>query len=217
MNKIILLIAFQTLISLFCYSQGDSILSKKLIQMAEIDQQIMQTPPKNIKSGSEKHMALIDSIATVNYKEAKKIFENYGFPGFDLVGEAGSKSFWLIVQYCDKWPDFQKQVLKKMEVQVKRKNAHAIYYAYLVDRIRIRAGKKQLYGTQVSYRTDSCQAFVQDIEDMDNLNKRRSSVGLESVEEYLNRVSKNHFLRNEDSFRKKGITGPTLHAVRKHS
>ena len=211
MEKSILSIAFHTPISLFCYSQGDSILSKKLIQMAEIDQQIMQSPPKNIKSGSEQHMALIDSMATVNYKEAKRIFEKYGFPGFDLVGETGSKSFWLIVQHCDKWPDFQKQVLKKMRAQVERKNAQSTYYAYLVDRIKIRAGKKQLYGTQVSYRTNLCQAFVQGVEDIGNLNKRRKLVGLESIEEYLNRVSKNHFLRNEESFRKKGITGPTLY------
>ncbi|ULT23573.1 hypothetical protein KUH03_31045 [Sphingobacterium sp. E70] len=179
--------------------------------MAERDQETMQHPPKSIKPASKPHMALIDSIATVNYHEAKIIFDQYGFPGFDLVGEEGSKSFWLIVQHCDKWPEFQQQVLEKMETQVKKKNAHSTYYAYLVDRIRIRAGKKQLYGTQVSYRTDSCQAFVADVEDLSNLNQRRQSVGLEPIENYLNTVSKNHFLRNEENFRKRGIIGPILY------
>lgn len=95
----------------------------------------------------------------------------------------------------------------------KKKNAHSTYYAYLVDRIKIRAGKKQIYGTQVSYHTDICQAYVADVEDMNNINKRRSAVGLNIIEEYLNTVSKNHFLRNEESFRKKGITGPTLYPI----
>lgn len=213
MKKLVLLILFPILIISVCSAQVDSILSKKLIEMATLDQEIMQNPPKSIKPASEEHMRLIDSIAAVNYQEAKIIFEKYGFPGFDLVGEEGSKSFWLIVQHCDKWPDFQRQVLEKMEIQVKNKNAHSKYYAYLVDRIRIRSGKKQLYGTQVSYHTDICQAFVADVEDLDNLNKRRSAVGLETIEEYLNIVSEHHFLRNEKSFREKGITGATLYPI----
>jgi hypothetical protein len=212
-KNIVLLMVFQLFATTFCSAQIDSTLSNKLITMARLDQEIMQSPPKNVKPASEEHMALIDSMATVNYNEAKIIFEKYGFPGFDMVGEEGSKSFWLIVQHCDKWPKFQEKVLKKMEAQVKKKNAHSTYYAYLVDRIKIRAGKKQIYGTQVSYHTDTCQAYVADVEDMNNINKRRSAVGLNTIEEYLNTVSKNHFLRNEESFRKKGITGPTLYPI----
>jgi len=36
--------------------------------------------------------------------------KQYGFPGYDLVGQKGSNSFWLIVQHCDKDVDFQEQV-----------------------------------------------------------------------------------------------------------
>lgn len=128
--------------AVLCFAQVDTALSNKLIQMATLDQKIMQTPSKHIKMASKSHMALIDSIAKVSYREAKTIFETYGFPGFDLVGEEGSKSFWLIVQHCDNWPDFQEQVLKEMETHVKNKNAHSTYYAYLVDRIKIRSGEK---------------------------------------------------------------------------
>lgn len=181
--------------------------------MAETEQEIMQSPPKNIKANGDQYMASIDSINEVNYKEAKIIFDRYGFPGFDLVGEEGSKSFWLIVQHSNKWPDFQVQVLKEMETQVKKKNAHSTYFAYLVDRVKIRAGEKQVYGTQVSYRTDSCQAYVDNVEDPENINHRRVSMGLETIEQYLNTVSTNHFLRNEEAFRKKGITGPTLYPI----
>ncbi|WP_400263058.1 DUF6624 domain-containing protein [Sphingobacterium sp. SG20118] len=216
MKKLILLIAFHFSITSVSNAQVDSVLSKKLVHMAKLDQEIMQSPPKNMKLTGEEHMALIDSIATENYGEAKIIFEKYGFPGFDLVGEEGSKSFWLIAQHCDKWPEFQKQVLKKMEAEVKKKNAHSTYYAYLLDRIKIRAGDKQIYGTQLSYRLDSCQAYVENIEDPNNINKRRKAVGLENIENYLNTVSKNHFKRNEESFRKKGINGPILYPIKEN-
>ncbi|MDR2276180.1 MAG: hypothetical protein LBF27_35075 [Sphingobacterium sp.] len=211
MKKLVLLISYQIFITLLCSAQIDSMLSRKLIRMATLDQEIMQSPPNGIRPASVQHMALIDSIAEANYTEIKIVFEKYGFPGFDIVGEEGSKSFWLIVQHCDKWPEFQKQVLKKMEAEVKKKNAHSTYYAYLVDRIKIRGGQKQLYGTQVSYHTDTCQAYVSNVEDPDNINKRRKAVGLETIEKYLNTVSKNHFMRNEENFRKRGITGPTLY------
>ena len=213
MRGIILFMVSQFFIVLTCQAQIDTALSKRLVKMAEMDQNIMQRPPDHIKMASDRHMALIDSVATANYMEAKCIFNQHGFPGFDKVGEEGSKSFWLIVQHCDKWPEFQEQVLKEMEMEVKKGNAHSTYYAYLVDRIKIRSGEKQLYGTQVSYRIDTCQAYVSDLESPNEVNKRRKSVGLESIEEYLNTVSRNHFQRNKENFKKRGINGPTLYPI----
>lgn len=40
-------------------------------------------------------------------------------------------------------------------------------------------------------------------------------MGMESISQYLNMVSTNNFKRNEEAFRKKGITGPILYAIKK--
>lgn len=209
--RFLLFAFFQLLIVLNVYSQTDTTLANKLIEMARLDQEAMQSPPGNLKLAGSEHLKYIDSIAEINYHRAKDIFDQYGYPGYDRVGEEGSKSFWLIVQHCDRWPEFQQEVLKEMEKQVLNNNAQSSYFAYLVDRVRKNSGRKQLYGTQLSYYRDNCQAYAADLEDPGNVNKRRKAVGLESLEKYLNMVSTNHFARNEEAFRKRGINGPTLY------
>jgi hypothetical protein len=55
--------------------------------------------------------------------------------------------------------------------------------AYLEDRIRINAGRPQLYGTQ--FISDDTGALrPQPIDHPDTLNDRRTTVGLEPFEEY---------------------------------
>ena len=57
--------------------------------------------------------------------------------------------------------------------------------ALLEDRILMRTGKKQKYGSQVTCPNGVCDVYP--IEDPDNVNKRRASVGLEPIEDYLMR------------------------------
>jgi len=81
--------------------------------------------------------------------ELKKIFDQYGFAGFDLVGEKGSSDFWLIVQHSDHNPEFQLEVLEKMKIEVDKGNADSRNYALLLDQVKLNTGHAQIYGTQV--------------------------------------------------------------------
>lgn len=181
--------------------------------MAEADQIASGLPPEGISIGAIEWITFKDSIYQSNFDKTRKIFESVGFPGYDVVGKEGSFHFWLIVQHLDKWPEFQHRVLKAMKKQVSRNNASASDFAYLTDRVRLNQGRKQIYGTQVEYDTNVCQAYSPKLFKPASINSRRHSVGLQSLEAYLNEMGKSHFMMNREIYEKKGINGPRLYPL----
>lgn len=123
----------------------------------------------------------------------EKIIEQYGYPGFKQVGEKSSSNFWLLVQHADAHPDFQRQVLKLMLVEVKKKNASPVNYAYLTDRVAINTGQPEEYGTQVIYEGPGLgKAVPKSLRDPKNVNKRRAAIGMDPLENYLGMMTKMH-------------------------
>ncbi|MFT5751386.1 MAG: hypothetical protein ACI828_001623 [Flavobacteriales bacterium] len=55
------------------------------------------------------------------------------------------------------------------------------------------------------------QACPKKIADSATVNERRTSMGLEPLEDYLNSMSQSHFHMNKEYYAKKGITAPTLY------
>lgn len=211
MKRIVLTLVF--LNSAIAFAQTDLSLKDSLAKMAIWDQKVAGFQPEH-KIDDPKRKQLQDSIFTSHYSRLQKILSDHGYPGFDLVGKQGSRDFWLLVQHLDKWPHFQQKVLDAMKKQVLKKNASSGDYAYLTDRVRLNTSRNQLYGTQVSYNTDSCQAIFRPTEHPESLNKRRKEVGLDSIEEYLNKMSELHFRMNKDNYEKRGIKGPKLYPIK---
>lgn len=118
-------------------------INQNLNNMVDIDQ-VVSSPPNGenskLKKGIWKRKQ--DSIYSNNKVVISEYFKKYGFLGFDKIGKEGSSNFWLLVQHCDKYPEFQKKVLKSMEIEVKKNNANADNYALLYDRVKINSGKK---------------------------------------------------------------------------
>ncbi|WP_350292439.1 DUF6624 domain-containing protein [uncultured Croceitalea sp.] len=187
-------------------------LANELNKMVKVDQIAAYIPQgKYEQMTKEQWNAFKDSVFTTHQKRLEQLFDQYGFMGFDLVGEEGSQNFWLMVQHSDHNPDFQKEVLKKMKIAMDNKNAKPSNYGLLVDRVRINTGKKQVFGTQVTYNTAIGQAYPKELEDSINVNQRRKSIGLESIEEYLNNMTKMHFEMNKAYYEEKGIKEPKLY------
>ncbi|MEP2023426.1 MAG: DUF6624 domain-containing protein [Reichenbachiella sp.] len=186
-------------------------LANELAQMVEVDQTAAWIPEGRFKEYSrEEWQAYKDSVFTTNKKRAEEMFNEHGYPGFDLVGEQGSFDFWLIVQHCDFDPEFQKQVLLAMETQISKENANKRNFAYLTDRVNKNMGKKLIYGTQVTYNRFG-QAIPQSLEDSANVDVRRADVGLEPLVDYLNRMTESHWEMNKENMINRGITEPKLH------
>ena len=190
-------------------------LADELKEMAEVDQIAAYIPQGEYKKMSnEEWNSFKDSVFTTHQKRLKQIFDKYGFIGFDLAGEEGSRNFWLMVQHSDHNPNFQKEVLERMKIEVDKGNAIPSNYGLLVDRVNLNTGEKQIYGTQVTYNMETGQAYPKPLEDSLNVNARRISIGLEPIEEYLNGMTEMHFEMNKDNYLKKGVTEPKLYEIK---
>lgn len=151
-----------------------------------------------------------DSVFTAHQIRLEKIFDEFGYPGYDLVGAEGSSNFWLMVQHADKHIDFQTRVLEKLKVAVEQNNASGRNYGLLTDRVNLNKGEKQLYGTQVRYNAFG-QAYPKPLLDSANVKQRRAAVGLEPLEDYLNKMTLMHFEMNKATLKNRGITEPRLY------
>lgn len=102
------------------------------------------------------------------------------WPGWTLVGKDGAHAAWLLAQHAD--PESQPAFLGLLRAAVAAGEASARDLAYLEDRVRMHAGQPQLYGTQ--FRRDAEGLRVWTVEDPENLDQRRASVGLGPFAEY---------------------------------
>lgn len=220
MKKIILLLFFSALM-MNCSKQQEvkkiafnQELANQLKEMASIDQVAAYIPVGKYKEWPlEKWKAFKDSIFETNKIKLKKIYATYGYPGFDLVGEKGEQNFWVMAQHCDDDPEFQLEVLKALKKQVQQKNADARNFGLLTDRVYLNTGRKQVYGTQVSYR-DNGQAYARDLKNSAKVDDWREEVGLEPLEEYLNMMTLSHYEMNKKLFIKNGIKSPVLYTIK---
>lgn len=130
----------------------------------------------------ERRILEVDSI---NSAEIRRITETIGFPGYDRVDTNYSDAFWNLVQHQDKQVELQREVLEKMKIEVDRKNASFLYYAYLIDRVNINTGEKQVYGTQMQLNSDSTSYEPKPVIEPEQLNRRRKEAGLIPIEAYI--------------------------------
>lgn len=206
-----LVLIFQVYCTLGQSKPFNQTLTDSLKSWSAVDQIAARSPEGKYKQMPQAAFEQFkDSVFTDHYRLLTKVFDQYGFPGYDQVGKEGSNHFWLMVQHCDRWPDFQFKVLAAMNKEVKRHNADPNNYAYLTDRVRVNTGQKQLYGTQLQYKKTQCQAIPRPMSDSLNVNQRRKALGMELIELYLNRMTQLNFQMNKAQYEAAGITGPTL-------
>lgn len=182
--------------------------------MVEVDQIAAYIPQGKYKDYTQEQWHKFqDSVFTSDKLRVEAMFDKYGFLGFDKVGKEGSNHFWLLVQHSDKFPQFQKKVLKAMDKEVKKGNADPNNYAYLYDRVKVNAGEKQLFGTQVTYDTETTGRAIPKIGLIDsaNIDKLRKEYSLEALKDYLNTMTTLHYEMNKEHYEKMGITKPNLY------
>ena len=165
-------------------------LSKQIDSLRDVDQSPLAM--KNADSAAKEFQKIIRS----NFPLIKNIADKYDFPGYDLVGKESSNNYWMLVQHSDFNVSFQKRMLKLMKLKVEKKNASGQNYAYLIDRINLNEGKQQIYGTQINMGEGGTK--LKPCFDTLNLNKRRFSVGLKQIKEYLKQCDEIFYEMNKD-------------------
>lgn len=136
-----------------------------------------------------KEWKMIDSI---NIIKVTSLLDKYGWMGSYDIGNEANTALWLVIQHSDL--NTQKKYLPKVRRAVKENKAQASHLALLEDRILVREGKKQIYGSQLETDSVTGKYKLAPIEDESSVNKRRAQVGLEPLEMYAKRWEINYVL-----------------------
>jgi hypothetical protein len=131
-------------------------------------------------TGSTPDRALLAELAAVEDENSAwlaGVVADRGWPGRTLVGDDGVMAAWLLAQHADAFPDRQRAFLTALTQAVAVREASAAQQAYLQDRVRVNAGRPQLFGTQSTVTADGVREPLP-IEDPDGLPARRAAAGL---------------------------------------
>ncbi|KMQ68723.1 hypothetical protein ACM39_05360 [Chryseobacterium sp. FH2] len=120
---------------------------------------------------------------SINLLKVKKILDEKGWVGKDKVGAQANNALFLVIQHSDL--ETQKKYLPMMKEAVTKGNANPGSLALLIDRIEIREGRKQIYGSQIGINPNTNTQYVLPLIDPDNVDKRRTEVGLGSISDYV--------------------------------
>ncbi|RJR27099.1 hypothetical protein C4561_02945 [candidate division WWE3 bacterium] len=154
-------------------------IKKTILDMKKVDQEMRNSP--NIDW---------DELTKIDQKHTnilKEVVEKYGLIDIPRFGEEISKSAWLIVQHAPKSDiEFMEKYLYLMlshQDKVSPKNT-----ALLEDRVNMYLGKPQVYGSQIKSNSEGKMEFYS-IENIQEVDKRRFFVGLDTLANYAKRFS----------------------------
>jgi hypothetical protein len=151
-----------------------------LLQMAEADQAM--------RRADQDRSAWDADLDDAHQRRLGEIIDQIGWPSIPLVGAEASRDAWLIAQHA---PDlaFMERCLELMQA-LPAKSIHPANIAYLQDRVLMRRGELQLYGTQFVDMGDGLHVYP--IRDPEHVDERRASVGLGSFAEYEAQIIRAH-------------------------
>ena len=161
-------------------------LREELLAMMAEDQAVRTgvAPPGDDRT-PEELAAAWDSVDAANARRMYDVLDEFGWPGWSLVGEDGALAAWVLIQHADLHLELQKRGLALLEAAVAADDASPGDLAYLVDRVRVAEGRPQVYGTQVGAADEDGNPTPRTpIEDPENVDARRAAVGLGTLEEY---------------------------------
>lgn len=146
------------------------------------------------------NLTLMHEQDSINLIKVEKILEEHGWLGWDDIGRRANAALFLVIQHADL--ETQEKYLPMLREAVKRGDAAPSDLALLEDRVALRQGKKQIYGSQMALDQETGEYYVSPLEDPDNVNQRRAEVGLEPIEDY---VSHWDIIWDVEAHKKKGM------------
>jgi hypothetical protein len=148
-------------------------LATEILAMADEDQRMRS----EVAAKTRQWDASVDER---NCRRLRAIVSEIGWPTTSKVGAQAEHMAWLLVQHAEL--EFQKECFALM-AREPADEVCARHLAYLEDRIRVREGLPQRYGTQLQ-KSDGGWEPLPTL-DPEGLDARRRAVGLEPIGEYL--------------------------------
>ncbi|MFK7770842.1 MAG: DUF6624 domain-containing protein, partial [Saprospiraceae bacterium] len=122
---------------------------------------------------------------SINLIKVSEILTEHGWPDKKLIGEKGTTTLFLVIQHADH--NTQAKYLPMINKAMKDNNLPKRQFAMFYDRLVLNRGEKQLCGTQLAMSKDIELPYVLPLEDPENVDQRRAEMGLNTMQENLNR------------------------------
>lgn len=161
-------------------------LSDDLINLSAKQQQRLQNNVTDNKSGD----TLIDTIRKSREKNTNDlcaIVKQYGWPTRDLVGDEGARAAFFLLRNSST-SELQRDLLPVIIAAVKKGEITKAAFAAYIDRLRLNAGLKQIFGTQATILNNFLVLFP--ITDETHVDARRKQYDLPPLREYLRGLEK---------------------------
>lgn len=197
MKKIVLIIVGLLIVSLsFAQTQNKNGFEKSLMAQLDTIHELDQHYREQMSEVEEKYGAQSEEFITLLLQieetdsliliEVEKILDEHGWLGADVIGEQGNKTLFLVIQHSDL--ETQLKYLPMMREAVQLGNAQKIEFALFEDRLALRQGKRQIYGSQIHKNYDTGEIYVWPLIEPEKVNERRAEVGLGPIEDYVKSV-----------------------------
>lgn len=129
------------------------------------------------------HVQIIREKDSINLIKVTTILDERGWLGADEIGDQGNSALFLVIQHADL--ETQEKYLPMMREAVQDGRASSRSLALLEDRVALRKGEMQIYGSQIGRDQETGEYYVLPLLDPDNVDKRREEVGLGPLADYV--------------------------------
>lgn len=166
----------------------DKALATQLDSLYKEDQQYRIAVGKLKREGASKQS--IDSLTTIlkqvdssNLVFVEQLIAKHGWITPGQAGFMGTQAVFLVIQHADL--KAQKKYYPLIKQAEKDGNILSSNVAILEDRIAVREGKPQPYGSQGYYDAEKKKTYVYPLKNLKNLDSLRKSMGLQPMKEYI--------------------------------
>lgn len=158
---------------------------KHIVQLDQEPRQRLMAAWKDFPNDTILHRKIGREIwvnDSVNLIRVREILDTYPLD----FGEE-NEVVWVVIQHSSL--EIQKQYLPKFLEAVEKGKLRGEYVAVMQDRIACWSGKPQIYGSQGSFNASGI--FVpSEIEDIENVDVRRAQMGMCTLKEYIEQMSR---------------------------
>lgn len=169
-------------------------LRAELLAMVEKDQAVRR---ELIAAGADRpEKSLLEKVMAIdeaNTARVKEIVAARGWPNSAMVGSDGCHAAFIIIQHADQAT--QEEMLPLVEASFRAGDLSGECFALLKDRVLMKRGEPQLYGTQIlSFdRWKDGRPAVHPIADEKHVDARRAQLGMPPLADYLEMVKRVYF------------------------
>lgn len=131
----------------------------------------------------KEQQAIYEKNHLINEGKVKHILDTYGWPTKEMAGEQGNWTICNVIQHSDN--AVRIQYLPMMRQAVKEKKLEPRFLVRAEDRIATERGDLQMYGGQMKYYPETESFNLWPVFDPENIDKRRTEIGLDSIAIFL--------------------------------